>query len=122
MASTLSLALRTFSTPWAAFNLNQKLDIPQISVNLLAKMYGLPDLHPALLDLFSDGFENSSLHRIGGLWRTHMNTPLPFTDIMAWFSLCIQTQSMNDGLITNPLCPNAMPPSDNWPLGQYDAA
>ena len=50
MASALSLAPRTFSTPWAAFNLNQKSDIPQISVDLLTKMYGLLDLRPALLN------------------------------------------------------------------------
>ena len=51
-----------------------------------------------------------------------MNTRLPFTDVMVWFSLRIQTRSMDDGLITNPLHLNAMPPSDDWPLGQYDAA
>ena len=65
MAST-SLVAHIFSTPWAAFNLNWKPDIPQISVDLLAEMYGLPDLHPALVDLFSEGFEGPSLHHIGG--------------------------------------------------------
>ena len=113
MASVPLLALRTFSTPWAAFNLNRKPDIPQISIDSLAKMYGLPDLRPALLDLFSENFENPSIHRIGGHRRTHPNIQLPFTDIMVWFSFRIQTQSMDDGLVTHPRCLNVMPPSDD---------
>ena len=121
MAST-SLAARIFSTPWAAFNLNRKPDIPQISVDSLAEMYGLPDLHPALVDLFSEGFEGPSLHRIGGHRRVHTNTRLPFTDVMVWFSFRIQTRSMDDGLVTDPRRLNAMPPSGDWPLGRFDAA
>ena len=73
MVST-SLAVHTFSTPWATFNLNRKLDIPQISVDSLTKMYSLPDLHPALVNLFSEGFEGPSLHCIGGCQRVHTNT------------------------------------------------
>ena len=115
-ASVPLLALHTFSTPWAAFNLNQKPDIPQISIDSLAKMYSLPNLCPALLDLFSENFENPSIH------RTHPNTQLPFTDVMVWFSFHIQMQSMDNGLVTHPQCLNAMPPSDDWPFGRYDMA
>jgi len=44
----------TFLTSQAAFNLNRKLDIARIPVDLLAEKYNLPDLRPALLDFFAD--------------------------------------------------------------------
>ena len=57
--------LRTFSTLWAAFNLNQRPDIAQISVDSLAEKYCLLDLRPALLDFLSNHVQNPSVHHIG---------------------------------------------------------
>ena len=57
--------LRTFSTSWAAFNLNRQPDIAQISVDSLAEKYNLPDLHPALLDFFYKQ-QSASVYHIGG--------------------------------------------------------
>ena len=122
MAGTPLLAPRSFSTPWAAFNLNWRPDIPMISIDSLAERYGLPDFRPALLDLFSEHFENPSIHCIGGRQRTHADPQLPFTNVMVWYSFRIQMQSMDDGLVTDPRRLNAMPPSDEWPLGRYDTA
>ena len=117
--------LRTFSTSQAAFNLNRKPDIARISIDLLAEMYNLPDLHPALLDFFSEHLQNpsKSIHRIGGRRRNEANTQLPFDHVAVWFSLRIQTRSTDDGsLITDPRRLVAMPSSELWPLGRYDTA
>ena len=50
----------------------------------------------------------------------HANAQLPFTDVMVWFSFRMQMRSMNDGLVTEAQRLNAMPPSNDWPLGRYD--
>ena len=122
MTGALSLAPRSFSTSWATFNLNQKPDIPDISIDSLAEMYGLLDLCPALLNLFSERFGNPSVHHIGGRRRTHADAQLPFTNVMVWFSFCMQTRSMDNGLVTDPRRLTAMLPSNEWPLGCYDTA
>ena len=114
--------LRTFSTLRAAFNLNRRPDITQISIDSLAEKYNLPDFRPALLDLFSQPLQNPSVHHIGGRRRTHTNSELPFDNAMVWSSLRIQTRSMDDGLVTDPQRLNAIPPSDMLPLGRYDTA
>ncbi|KAF9780072.1 hypothetical protein BJ322DRAFT_1141618 [Thelephora terrestris] len=113
--------LRTFSTPWAAFNVNRKPDIPRISINALAEIYRLPDLRPALLD-FSQRLGNPSSHHIGGRRGTHTDTQLPFTDVMVWYSLRMQTFSVDDDSVTLPRRLNAIPPCDSWALGRYDTA
>lgn len=110
----------TFSNSQAAFNLNRKSDIPKISIDSLVEMYNLPDLHPALLDFFSDHLQIPSIHHIGGRRRTRTNAQLPFNNVAVWFSFRIQTRSMDDGSISDPRRLNAMPPSDLWSLGRYD--
>ena len=94
--------LCTFSTLWAAFNLNQRPDIAQISVDSLAEKYCLSDLHPALLDFLSDHVQNPSVHHIGGRRRARADTRLPFNDVMVWYSLCLQTQSPDNDSVTEP--------------------
>ena len=120
LAGTLSLAPCSFTTPWATFGLNKKPNIPAISINSLVERYSLPDLCPALLDLFSERFEDPSVHCIGGHRRTHANTRLPFTEVMVWFSVRMQMRLMDNGSVTEPRCLNAAPPSDEWPLRWYD--
>jgi hypothetical protein len=51
-----------------------------------------------------------------------VDTELPFDDAMVWFSLRLQTHSLDDGLVTEPLRLAAIPPCDEWPLGRYDSA
>ena len=114
--------LRTISIPWAAFNFNRKPDIPQISIDSLAEKFNLPDLRPALLDFFSQHLLNPSVYRIGGRRRAWPNTQLPFRRVMVWYSFRVQTQGLDDGLVTEPRRLNATPPCDVWPLGRYDAA
>ena len=114
--------LRTFSTPWAAFNVNRKPDIPRISIDALAEIYKLPDLHLALLDFFSQYRESPLFHRIGGRRGSHPNTQLPFTNVIVWFSLRMQTYSLDGKSVTDPRRLNAIPPCDSWSLGRYDAA
>ena len=114
--------LRTFSTPWAAFNVNRKPDIPKISIDALAEMYKLPDLRPALLDFVSQYPGNPSSHHIGGRRGTHPDPRLPFTDVIVWYSLRMQTYSSDDESVTDPRRLNAIPPCESWPLGRYDTA
>lgn len=114
--------LRTFSTPWAAFNLNRKPDIARISVDSLAEMYNLLDLRPALLDFFSEHSQNPSVHYIGGRRRTRANARLPFNSVMVWYSLRMQTRSPDGGSVTEPRRLIALPPCESWPLGRYDTA
>lgn len=111
--------LRTFSTPQAAFNVNRKPDIPRISLDALANLYKLPDLHPALLDFFSGNF-GGSVHSIGGRRASHVNTQLPFTHVAVWYSFRMQTRTDNGESITEPRRVNAMPPCESWPLGRYN--
>ena len=118
--TSIPLPLRTFSTSRAAFNLNRKPDIPQISINSVAEMFNLPDLCPALLDFFAEHLQNHSNHHIGGRRRTQANTQLPFDDVMVWFSLRTQTRSMDDWSIAYPRRLSVVPSSDPWPLGRYD--
>ena len=120
--ASLPRPLRTFSTSWAAFNLNRQPDIRAISVDSLSEKYNLPDLHPALLDFFSKHLRNPSVHHIGGRRRTRANTSLPFKEVMVWYSLRVQTRSLDDGSVTDPRRLTAMPPCDSWPLGRYDTA
>jgi hypothetical protein len=120
-ATSIPQPLRAFSTLRAAFNLNRKPDIPKISIDALAQLYNLPDLHPALLDFYEHP-QNPSIHRIGGRRRTWANNQLPFENVMVWYSLRVQTQSMDDGSLSDPRRLNAMPPSDLWTLGRYDTA
>ncbi|KAF9789589.1 hypothetical protein BJ322DRAFT_1178167 [Thelephora terrestris] len=114
--------LRTFSTPWAAFNVNRKPDISRISIDSLAEIYKLPDLRPALLDFFSQYLETPSFHYIGGRRGTHPNTQLPFTDVLVWYSLRMQTYSSDEKSVTDPRRLNAIPPCDSWSFGRYDTA
>lgn len=118
----IPLPLRTFSTPWAAFNLKLKPDIARISIDSLAEMYNLPDLRPALLDFSSKCFQNPSVHHIGGRRRTQMNAQPLFNDVMVWHSLRIQTQSLDTGSVTDPRRLTALPPCKLWPHGRYDTA
>ena len=113
--------LRTFSTPYAAFNLGRRPDIPHISVDSLAEKYQLPDLRPALLDFLNKHAENISVYRIGGRRRSWMDDRLPFNDVAVWYSIRLQTRSLDDGLITEPRRLVARPPCDSWPLGRYDS-
>lgn len=113
--------LRTFSTSWAAFNLNRQPDIGKISVDLLAEKYNLPDLRPALLDFFAKHLQNPSLHHIGGRRRTWVDTRLPFNNVMVWYSLRMQTRSLDDDSVSDPRRLTVMPSCDSWPLGRYDA-
>ena len=106
----------------ATFNLNRKPDIPQITINSLAEKYSIPDLHPALLDFFSQCLQTGSVHHIGGCRRTQATTQLPFEHVMVWSSLRMQTRSTDDGSVTDPQRLIATPPSDVWPLGRYDTA
>lgn len=112
--------LRTFSTSWAAFNLNRQPDIAQISVDSLAEKYNLPDLHPALLDFFYKQ-QSASVYHIGGRRRTWADARLPFDNVMVWYSLRLQTHSFDNGLVTEPRRLTAIPPCDSWPLGRYDS-
>ena len=112
--------LRTFSTPWAAFNLNRRPDITRISLDDLAKEYRLQDLRPALLDFLSNHSQNPSVHHIGGRRRTRVDSRLPFNEVMVWFSLRLQTRSIDDGSVNEPRRLMAKPPCDLWPQGRYD--
>ena len=114
--------LRTFATSWAAFNLNRKPDIAHISINALAEIYDLPDLYPALLDFIARHLGDPSSHHIGGRRGTHAATQLPFSQVIVWHSLRVQTFSPDDNSITDPRRLNATPPCDLWPLGRYDTA
>ena len=120
--SAIPRPLRTFSTSWAAFNLNRRPDIARISVESLAEKYNLPDLHPALLDFLHKLLRNPSLHQVGGRRGTWADTELPFSNVMVWFSLRMQTHSLDDGSVTEPRRLTAIPPCDSWPLGRYDSA
>ena len=115
--------LRTFSTPWAAFNLGRRPDIPRISVDLLAEKYELPDLRPALLDFLSKWTKNVSVYRIGGRRQSRVDDQLPFDDLAVWYSIRLQTHSLDDpgSSITEPRRLVARPPCDSWPLGRYDS-
>ena len=121
-AASVPVPLRTFSTSRAAFNFNRKPDIPQISVDSLAEKFNLPDLRPALNDFFSQRSQNPSIHHIGGRRRTQANIQLPFDDVIVWYSLRMQTLSLDDDSVTDPRRLAAVPPSDLWPLGRYDTA
>ena len=99
---TVPHPLQTFSTLLAAFNLNQKPDIPQIAIDSLAEQYNIPDLRPALLDIFSQRLQNTLVYCIGGCQRTQVNTQLPFDHIMVWFSFHMQTWLMDNGPATEP--------------------
>ena len=114
--------LRTFSTSQAAFNLNRKPDIPRISIDTLTDALKLPDLHPALLNFFSNYSVEPSIHHIGGRRRSHVNTQLPFTDVIVWYSLRMQTYLMGNESITDPRRLSVLPPCESWPLGRYDTA
>ena len=113
--------LRTLSTSWAAFSLGRRPDISRISVDSLAEKYQLPDLRPALVDFFNKYSRNVSVHRIGGRRQSQADSQLPFDNVMVWFSLRLQTRSLDDGLITEPQRLMAQPPCDAWPLGRYDS-
>ena len=121
-SSGIPRPLRTFSTSWAAFNLNRRPDIARMSIDSVAEKYNLPDLRPALLDFLRKHSQNPSFHQVGGRRGTQANAELPFDDIMVWFSLRIQTHSLDDGSATEPLRLAAFPPCDSWPLGRYDSA
>ena len=121
-SASLPWPLRTFSTSLAAFTLNRRPDIPQISVDSLAEKYKLPDLRPAILDFLVKHLQNHSVHHVGGRRRTWSDTQLPFDDVTVWYSLRLQTRSLDNGLVTEPRRLVATPPCDLWPLGRYDSA
>ena len=112
---------RTFSTPWAAFNLGRRPDIPQISVDSLADKYNLPDLCPSLIDFLSKYSRNISAHRILGRRQSWADFQLPFDNVMVWHSLRLQTNSLDNDSVTEPQRLMAHPPCDTWPLGRYDS-
>jgi len=112
--------LRTFSTSWSAFNLNRRPDIARIPLDSLAEKYHLPDLRPAVLDFLSKHAQNPSVHHIGGRRRARADMRLPFNDVMVWYSLRLQTRSLDNGSVTEPRRLMAMPPCDSWPLGRCD--
>ena len=113
--------LWTFSTSWATFQLNWWPDITQVSVDSLTKKYKLPHFQPALLNFLTNHLQNPLVHQIGGQQRTQVDTQLPFNNVMVWFSLHIQTQSLDSNSVIKPQCLMVMPPCDLWPLQRYDA-
>ena len=92
----------------------------RISVDSLAHKYNFPDLRPALLDFFAGRLQTPSIHHICGRQRTRVNTHLPFSIVLVWHSLCVQTRELDSRSVTDLRCLNVVPPRDSQPLGRYD--
>jgi hypothetical protein len=114
---------RTFSHAHVAFHLNRDASFKQMTVDEVADRFNLPDLRPSLADFMQCTIkEKPSLYQVGGRRKATSGCPLPFDKLEVWSSFRIQTKSYHDlQKVLPPQTVMASPPSDEWPLGRYDA-
>jgi hypothetical protein len=110
--------------PYTAIRLNRDPRWTRLSISDVSAKYNLPDFRLALLEYFQRRNENmaqSNFLRGRRSARLH-DTTLPFTHIDVWTEVRLQTKDYLVPSTTLPpstLC--AFPPSEEWPLGRYDA-
>lgn len=118
------LPYRTFSCGRTAFHFTRDPSMKRMAVDDVANMFQLKDLRGALADFVSGlPTEGDGPYTIGGRRsaRAHQED-LPFQLLQVWWRVRIQTKSFHDpedNLL--PITLNVCPPSEDWPLGRYDA-
>ena len=102
----------------SAFLVNLQPHHPQMDTTEAARLFRLPDLHPALGDYFS---QQQSYTARNGQRRSRSDCFLPFTQIHIWTKFQMQQYSTQDSRILLPSQTlQALPPSDSMPYGRGD--
>ena len=114
---------RTFTETWTAFHLNWDPSYKQMSIDKAAKKYGLPDLHPALVDFIRRyKSSNPAPYLIGSQHSTAACSEIGSLKIQIWSSIRLQSKSFhNTDVVMPPKLVNACLPCEDWPLGHYDS-
>ncbi|KAJ6582018.1 hypothetical protein B0H19DRAFT_929927, partial [Mycena capillaripes] len=116
---------RMFTTLSTAFCLNRSADLAKISIEEAARIFGIPDLRPALGDYFRKlnyQRRDPDVPIIGGRRGSNSDCQLAFTDLEVWYSLCVQVRSPHRSN-SHPLAAqtlHASPPAKEWVYGCYD--
>jgi hypothetical protein len=119
------LPFRTFANTSSALHLTRDPSFKQMSIDEVAQIFCLPDLHISLMEYIQHARAGSTCVQIIGGRRTAASAAarqLPFDSLEVWSSVRVQTKayhSPNEPL--PPLTVNASPPSEKLPLGKYDA-
>ena len=100
----------------SAFLVNLKPHHLRMDTTEAARLFCLPDLHPALGDYFS---LQQSYAVCNGQRRSRLGCFLPFTQIHVWTKFQMQQYSTQDSRILLPSQTlQALPPSDSMPYGR----
>ncbi|KAF8952213.1 hypothetical protein BDZ97DRAFT_1909427 [Flammula alnicola] len=117
-------------TQWCSshstFHLTRDPSYKRMSVDQVAALFQLPDLHPALGDYLlrikPEDHGSSSAVVVGGRRTSTSTCLLPFSQLEVWNRVRIQTKTYH---APHEILPaqtvNAYPPSKQWPLGRYDS-
>jgi hypothetical protein len=117
---------RTFDNLSTAFHLIRDPNSNHLSIDDAAFLYVLPDLRPALHELFhriisrGTGMEHTSLP-IGGHRAAPSSMALPFDALQVWYRIRIQKRAFHyPHSVSHAQTVHAHPPCDKWKLGRYD--
>ena len=92
-----------------------------MTIDAIAQMFGLPNLHPALADFLQRLTENPTVHVMGGCQRALSGCSLPFEMLQVWSTVRIQSKAYHNwNEVLPPQTVSAAPCSESWPLGWYD--
>ena len=122
--STTPLPFRTFTAgSRTAIHLNRQPFLRRTLVHEISRRFRIPDLIPSLAHFLSRAADgNRSLHTIGGRRPPTGVICLPFEKLEVWQGLRIQMKDHHNPRTVHPpqtIC--AIPPSEKWPLGRFDA-
>ena len=113
---------RTFSASTTAFHLTRDPNIRGITIDAVTSLYGLDDLHPALVDFMQRNHqEPAHIHNMSGRRMATTGDQLPFEKLHVWHRLRMQSKSFHDEQVVLPAQTiNALPGDDDWEFGRCD--
>lgn len=123
---TVPRPFRKFVTGSTAFHLTRDPSITRISIDDAAILFKLPDLRGALGDYLNrDGLGAfaQNFHTYGGVRRSPIDVPLPFSELQVWHKVRLQQKSYYDpSALGSTFTVHAHPADRTWTHGRYDAA
>lgn len=120
-SSSVLHPLCTFHVGSMAFNLPHDPSYKWMSIEVVIKLFNLPDLQPALANFLKQYDPQADILPLGSCQASPPNLPLPFEDLLVWSKFQIQLQAYHHPHQNlPPQTVMASLPLTDWPLGQYD--
>ena len=118
---SVPIPLHTFVVCNTAISITRDPKINCASIDTIATLHDIPDLHGAIGDYLQREAQKLS-HQVGGQRCSANTCVLLFSQLTTWHSVRLQQKSFHLGADLDPAqTVNATPPSTTWCYGQYDA-